>query len=124
MLKAVILVRPCQCKAELQAEAPVDPDLECRDHQLPWVRRALILIGAARSLVILENGVSMLCSGPKHSFNREQSIQLLNKAGGVATEDELNQINPEFLSPEEVKKYVSIFGLEVLVFGAYTPCAD
>ena len=43
-----------------------------------------------------------------YTLNREQSLLLLHKHGGVATEDELNEIDPSVLSPEETKKCAPI----------------
>ena len=39
-----------------------------------------------------------------YKLTREEAIALLNKDGGVASEDELNEIDPGYLTAEEIKK--------------------
>ena len=41
---------------------------------------------------------------PNYRLSREEAIALLNKAGGVTTEAELNEIDPSYLTAEETKK--------------------
>ena len=45
-----------------------------------------------------------LTAARTYTLDREQSLMLLNKPGGVATEEELNEIDPSLLTPEETKK--------------------
>ena len=39
-----------------------------------------------------------------YKLTRDEAIQLLNKDGGVASEEELNEIDPSYLSADQVKK--------------------